>query len=300
MQKGGLSMQFDSFIEVFDTMAFSAQRPISPIGSLFTYYPQEKPESLHYHNFFEIGYCEGGSGVFIVDGEIVPFSGKCCSIIYEGQIHIAQSIDPNKSLWHFLYIDLNKLFYGMAGFAPNLLQNFDYRNYTIKNIISYREDPELFDLVRLILGEAADGEEGFFNVVRGLTIALLSKHKRYMRPGNRMRRDKNLQLLDEVGDVLNYINNHFTDNVSIQTLLAVAKTSKASLQRKFLSATGLTPMQYLHQMRLNRASLLLMEGSSVAEIAMDVGYNSLSSFNRRFLAQFGMPPTKWKRIHEER
>ena len=33
-------------------------------------------------------------GIFIVDGEIVPFNGKCVSIIYDGQAHIAKSIQP--------------------------------------------------------------------------------------------------------------------------------------------------------------------------------------------------------------
>ena len=36
-------------------------------------------------------------GIFIVDGEIVPFNGKCVSIIYDGQAHIAKNIQPEKS-----------------------------------------------------------------------------------------------------------------------------------------------------------------------------------------------------------
>ena len=36
-------------------------------------------------------------GIFIVDGEIVPFNGKCVSIIYDGKAHIAKSIQPEKS-----------------------------------------------------------------------------------------------------------------------------------------------------------------------------------------------------------
>ena len=48
-------------------------------------------------SFLENGYCERGMGIFIVDGEIVPFNGKCVSIIYDGQAHIDKSIQPEES-----------------------------------------------------------------------------------------------------------------------------------------------------------------------------------------------------------
>ena len=48
-------------------------------------------------SFLENGYCERGMGIFIVDDEIVPFNGKCVSIIYDGKAHIAKSIQPEKS-----------------------------------------------------------------------------------------------------------------------------------------------------------------------------------------------------------
>ena len=48
-------------------------------------------------SFLENGYCERRMGIFIVDGEIVPFNGKCVSIIYDGKAHIAKSIQPEKS-----------------------------------------------------------------------------------------------------------------------------------------------------------------------------------------------------------
>ena len=134
-------MQFQSYLEIFDTRTLTAKQPYSPQGVLFTYYPSEEPESLHYHNFLELGYCERGSGIFIIDGEIIPFSEQCTTIIYDGQVHIAKSISPEKSLWHFLYIDLSKLFSGTEQFDLGLLKVRDHVNFEFPNLTTRSAAP---------------------------------------------------------------------------------------------------------------------------------------------------------------
>ena len=78
----------------FDPWKLTKEHPFFPEGAYNNYTLLEKPEALHYHDFFEIGYCLKGSGLFYVDGKVVPFSGPCCSVIYGGQIHIAQGMFP--------------------------------------------------------------------------------------------------------------------------------------------------------------------------------------------------------------
>ena len=248
-------MQFQSYLEIFDTRTLTAEQPYSPQGVLFTYYPSEEPESLHYHNFLELGYCERGSGIFIIDGEIIPFSEQCTTIIYDGQVHIAKSISPEKSLWHF---------------------------------------PEIYEICRAVLNEAALAQTDHLAAMRGLLYALLVKHGRYFHRKECSVTDRT-SLMDELGGLLNYISLHYMEDITIDDLTAQTHMSKASLQRKMTAFTGLSPMQYIHRIRLNQAALMLQEKKkSVAQIATEVGYNSLSSFNRKFLDYFGMSPTKYK------
>lgn len=79
-------MQFESLFVDFDPRKFTKEHPFWPEGCFNNYYLLEKPEALHYHDFFEIGYCLKGSGLFYVDGQVIPFNGPCCTIIYGGQI----------------------------------------------------------------------------------------------------------------------------------------------------------------------------------------------------------------------
>jgi AraC-like DNA-binding protein len=301
MQKEEKTMQFESIIKIFDTVEFSSDKPVMPIGELFVYHPSFSPEALHYHNFLEIGYCEHGSGVFIVDGEIVPFDGKCASIIYEGQTHIAQSINPRKSLWHFLYINLEYLYSGHNSWGLSLINKTQHELYEFRNILFYDESPPIYELVKQILEESSTIKENYLDVIRGLVYALLLEHSRFNTRRRESAQDtKHTKLLDEIAESINYINMNYMYDINISKLVKISHTSKASLQRKFLSVTGMSPMQYLHYMRLNRAAVMLSnEKKPIIDIAQAVGYNSLSGFNRHFLKHFNMSPSTWRKMKKK-
>lgn len=41
-------------------------------------------QDLHHHDALEVGYCREGAGIFIIDGEVLPFSAPCATVIYPG------------------------------------------------------------------------------------------------------------------------------------------------------------------------------------------------------------------------
>ena len=69
--------------------------------------------------------------------------------------------------------------------------------------------------------------------------------------------------------------------------------SRASLHRHFSAITGLSPLQYQKQLRLQEARRLLLGGEySASAVAFAVGYESASQFSREYLRQFGAPPAR--------
>ena len=85
------------------------------------------------------------------------------------------------------------------------------------------------------------------------------------------------------------------EDMTVQQLAEATGLSKSTLQRDMIAFTGMAPLQYIHHLRMKRAAVLLMTDHPVADVAFDVGYNAISSFNRHFLAEFGMSPTQWRR-----
>lgn len=291
-------MHFESLFVDFDPWKLTKEHPFIPEGSLEDYYLFNEPEALHYHDFLEIGYCVSGSGLFYVDGEVIPFSAPCFSIIYGGQVHIAQNVGPQRSLWHFSYINLKKLFTDADLLQVSPLKAMSPHLYDFPAVIPKADEPILYQLVVATLDEAARLQGDYLTAMRGLITALLARHSRMMTPTKNpagSKRDSQQLLLTRLGDVLLYINQHYTEDLNIDRLIHANGTSKATLQRDMIDFTGLTPMQYIHHLRMQRAALLLTDGSPVAEAAFDVGYNTLSSFNRHFLKEYGMAPTQWKK-----
>lgn len=290
-------MHFDSYHAIFDSETFSKNHPLSPEGELFTYYPELEPEALHYHDFLELGYCEWGSGLFYVDGEVIPFNGPCCSIIYPGQMHIAQSIGEEKSLWHFIYVDMKSLFTGADLTMVSDLKAMSSHLFDFPALIPLEQDVTLYQLSAAIMKEAAELHADYLPAVRGLVTALLARHSRYMQPAKTIRRDQD-RILARIGAALTYINQHYMEDITISQLTTASGTSKSTLQRDMIDFTGMAPLQYIHYLRMKRAAVMLLQKTPIADIAFDVGYNTISSFNRHFLSEFGVSPSQWRREHE--
>ena len=295
-------MQFESLFVDFDPRKFTKEHPFWPEGSLNNYTLLSAPEALHYHDFWEIGYCEKGSGIFYVDGKVIPFNGPCCTIIYGGQIHIAQGMfppnaGPEWNLWQFSYMSLKHLFTDMDLMQVNQLKAMSPHKFDCPPVFHQQDDPVLFEQIVAIIDETAHLKEGYLTALRGLVTALLARHSRYMTPATKVREDQE-QLFHRLGDTLFYISQHYMDDITIEDLLAADRRggmSKSTLQRDMIAFTGMSPMQYVHHLRMKRATLLLTEGVPVADVAFDVGYNTLSSFNRHFLKEYSLSPTQWRK-----
>lgn len=89
-----------------------------------------------------------------------------------------------------------------------------------------------------------------------------------------------------------YLIDHMTEDVSLKQLAEVACISMRSLSRLFKEATGLTPIQYQHQLRLELATTLLSNPAlTIEKVATQCGFEDVRHFRRLWLRQFGRPPS---------
>ncbi len=80
------------------------------------------------------------------------------------------------------------------------------------------------------------------------------------------------------------------------TLAAIAHISPSYFSALFKQSTGLTPHQYVIQRRIDRAKQLLLQGMSVAEVALNLGFSRQSHLSRHFKRLVGVTSKEfWKR-----
>jgi AraC-like DNA-binding protein len=94
---------------------------------------------------------------------------------------------------------------------------------------------------------------------------------------------------------LEYLQSHLSDPDALQKVSERLCVSPRHCQRLFRVAMGCSPSEYLTELRLRRAATLLASTNlSVSEIALEVGYLSLSHFSRVFRERFGKTPRAFR------
>ncbi|BDD03604.1 helix-turn-helix domain-containing protein [Aureibacter tunicatorum] len=84
-------------------------------------------------------------------------------------------------------------------------------------------------------------------------------------------------------------------NLSLEELAALAHLSLPSFKRKFKEVFDESPKKYINKRKVERAADMLKSGNErISDIAFDVGYDSLATFNRNFSAEYGKSPTDFR------
>lgn len=95
----------------------------------------------------------------------------------------------------------------------------------------------------------------------------------------------------KVHGAVRWLREHFAEPLRIDELARATGMSVSSLHHHFRALTGMSPVQYQKQIRLQEArSALVVEGLDVTTAALRVGYGSLSQFSREYARQFGVSP----------
>ena len=99
--------------------------------------------------------------------------------------------------------------------------------------------------------------------------------------------------------IIKYIDSNYMNEIDLDDLAARAGYSKFHFSRIFKKYCGTTFITFLNRRRIRAAEALLTGGGqAVTSIAMQVGFSSLTTFNRVFKEQKGMTPSEFRRLYK--
>ena len=91
--------------------------------------------------------------------------------------------------------------------------------------------------------------------------------------------------------VLDYIELHYPDSISISELARLCFFSDYHFMRFFKKHMGMTCVEYLNNLRLEKSVELFEQGnSSILEVSLSVGFHNLSYFHRAFKKKYHVTP----------
>lgn len=98
-------------------------------------------------------------------------------------------------------------------------------------------------------------------------------------------------MLKELNQVLDYIEDHLTEDLSLEAISNYAGVSDYHFRKIFFYLTGLTLSEYIKNRKLSEANKDLLYGEKVTEVALKYGYQSVDGFTRAFKKWSGFLPS---------
>ncbi|PKR55120.1 AraC family transcriptional regulator [Thalassospira marina] len=99
--------------------------------------------------------------------------------------------------------------------------------------------------------------------------------------------------IQRITRILSWLRENFTQDITAANLATRAHMSGSTFRQHFKSVTGISPLQYLKQIRLLEArQLMLNDRVDAGSAAFHVGYESASQFSREYTRMFGAPPIR--------
>lgn len=132
--------------------------------------------------------------------------------------------------------------------------------------------------------------------IKGLLFYCLSRMLILSEPTTRSQREHDGYRIERLKAVIAYIERHYADPITLGQLAGIAYMSESYFCRFFKKITTKSPVEYMNGYRVQQAAARLRQtNDKMMEIALDVGFNSLSYFNVVFRQRYGCTPSEYRK-----
>ncbi|GAA3401717.1 helix-turn-helix domain-containing protein [Paenibacillus hodogayensis] len=103
-----------------------------------------------------------------------------------------------------------------------------------------------------------------------------------------------------IHSLMRHMESNYFDDFNLETLAKIVHLNPSYLVRAFKWTAGITPIQYLHKLRLGAAiSFLANTDMGVQQIAEATGFGSIHYFSRLFKQKYGVSPLQWRQAQRK-
>lgn len=291
MQKCAFSVTFSPLPALVGESVYFDKAPVPlPYAEHFS--------ALHYHDRYEIGICESGEGLFLLDGEVFYVSEGDTVFIPPEHRHYSRSLYRDcPCLCRFAYIErdaVGDLLEQLCKDKKRLERIELYTKHFLSPIVSPTKAPMEAALLRdIVCAYTEEHPDRTPAALLRLALFLLEMQDTIK---STLAADATEYKTDAtVSTVAEYIATHYNADDTVADLAAMCNLSASQLRRRFLRAYSVPPIAYRNRHRTKIASALLSQTEmSVCEVASRVGYSDVSDFYRAFRSAYGLSPSAYR------
>lgn len=256
--------------------------------------------SRHFHKEYEIYLLLEGERIFFFNNRSYLIKKGSLILVDTDQIHMTHSVPGDQSGYEriILYLEKTKAAEFDRMFSRLNLASFFREHYGVYELTCTQQE-EFLAMYRFLKRES-DQKSRNYGIMMDTEIiryfAGFMRERRCETPIRIQTASSDSSKYQTIYTVADYLSEHFTEPISLDRLAGEFFLSRYYLSRSFKEVTGYGINEYVNILRTKKARQLLEETSmSVSEIASEVGYESITYFEKVFKTFLSISPLKYRR-----
>ena len=246
--------------------------------------------AVHHHDFYEVYFFLNGSVEYRIEGQIFRLQPGDLLLLHPMELHQA-NVETEGGEYERIVLWIDKGFLdGFCHGEDSLIRCFDRSLPTHSNIL--RPTPAQRTELTMLLGELVrerySDEYASDAYATGVLLQFMAEINRMALQSKR--REAKEEGSGLIAQVLEYISQHYDEELSLEDLAQRFYVSKYHLSHEFSRLVGTSLYRYVMLKRLLIARQMLAGGEAPGSVCIKCGFGDYANFYRAFKAQYGISP----------
>jgi len=247
-------------------------------------YDSDWHSTLHTHPFTELFYVVDGKGEFNIQGQRFPVKANDFVII-NPQVEHTELSSPDEPLEYIVL--------GIRGLSFSNLTPVSEGGHPFSFFNLRDEQKDILRYLNAMVQEATSQSMSYELVCHNLLEILLIKILRHQHFDLEV--GKQSKATKDISFIKHYLETYYHESIQLEDLASMTHLSRFYISHSFKKEIGMSPMEYLIDIRIKESKILLRTTNySISQVADIVGFTTPTYFSKQFRKSTGISPTDYR------
>ena len=251
-------------------------------------YDSDWHSTLHTHPFTELFYVVDGKGEFNIQGQRFPVKANDFVII-NPQVEHTELSSPDEPLEYIVL--------GIRGLSFSNLTPVSEGGHPFSFFNLRDEQKDILRYLNAMVQEATSQSMSYELVCHNLLEILLIKILRHQHFDLEV--GKQSKATKDISFIKHYLETYYHETIQLEDLASMTHLSRFYISHSFKKEIGMSPMEYLIDIRIKESKILLRTTNySISQVADIVGFTTPTYFSKQFRKSTGISPTDYREQYQ--